>query len=467
MATIEAIIERAQSLTDNEQFEEAFNVLTAAYNDGKTNAEFLEKIALAAATLNKKDEAAKYWEELIDIAPNSMVAYTELQDVYYDTNRYKYYLTRAKVKTLNKQVAQAIPDYKKAIDNTQEQEEKNEAGLLMAKAYEYIGKTMNAIDEYCKIAPFSKTSDIHLKMADLYLSENDKFSAISVLEQALEHYADDERVKEFLSQLYIETGDIEKAIKYAVSDMLKVKIYLSQGKNTVAFELLQKMSDKNNSGYNKLLAEYYFNIGEWDDCINAINEFAKYEPNHPLIYQMRSLVCERQNNMHDAHANRAKMYIAKGQDDVAMHEFLQAHNIEPNNIQTIEELIKLCEQSGEKHTAAEFYEKLLKIDPKNERTLVKSGDFYFDMGEYQVASGFYERAAEISKMSEVFLKTAKCFEKLRRERIAKEYYLKYLERAPMSAEVDLVKAKVAKLSDSDFSEEEGFLDKIMSFFSKK
>ena len=89
MASLEAILERAQSLTDNEHYEEAYKVLAAAYNEGKENPEFMEKIALAASTLDKKDEAVQYWEELINIAPNSMVAYTELQDAYCDTNRYK------------------------------------------------------------------------------------------------------------------------------------------------------------------------------------------------------------------------------------------------------------------------------------------------------------------------------------------------------------------------------------------
>lgn len=469
MAKIDAILERAQALTDNEKFEDAYNVLTAAYNECKNSAEFLEKIALAAQTLEKNEEAIKYWEELIDIAPNSLIAYTELQDAYNETNRYKYYLTRAKVKTLNNQVAQAIPDYKKAVDNTQDSEEKIEAELLMAKAYEYIGKTMNAIDEYCKIAPSTKSADVYIKIADLYIKEKDKYSAISILEQALESYEEDERLKNLLGRFYLETGNTEKAAKYAISDLLKIKIKLSEGKNEEAFEILQKVSDKNNAEYNKLLAEYYFNKKDWDNCIKAINEFAKFEPNHPLIYQMRSLVCEGQNNMHDAYSNRAKMYIAKGQNDVALHEYMQAHHIDGNNIQTIEEIIKLCESMGEKHTAAEFYEKLLKLEPKNENALIKSGDFYYDMGEYQAASVYYERAAEVSHISETFLKAGKCFEKLHREKIAKEYYEKYIAKAPIakSAEVEIIKAKLSKMSDTDAEEDEGFLEKILGFFSKK
>lgn len=468
MGKIDAILDRAQALTDNEKFEEAYNVLLAAYDTGKTNAEFLEKIALAAQTVDKKEEAVKYWEELTVISPASLVAYTELQDVYNETNRYKYYMTRAKVKTLNGQVAQAIPDYKKASDNTQDKDEKIQASVLMAKAYEYTGKIMNAIDEYYKIAPVMPDADIYIKIADLYVQENDKYSAISVLATALEKFNDDNRVKDILAKLYIQVGEPDKAHQYAVSDLLKIKIALMQGRNAEAKGLLDEVKDKNNGEYYKLLAEYYFNLEEWEKCKSAIVEFGNYEPNHPLYYQMLSLVCENTGNRHDAYANRAKMYLAKGQKDVAMHEYLQAHHVDSSNIQTIEEIIKICEQMGEKHTAAEFYEKLLKLEPDNERVLLKSGDFYFDMGEYQEASRYYERAAEISRKPEVFLRAGKCFEKLKREKIAKDYYEKYLTKAPVSAETELIKQKISKFSDTDTtSEDEGLLEKFMRMFSKK
>lgn len=469
MTSLELILDRAQSLTDEEKYEEAYNVLLAAYPQGKDNAEFLEKIALSAQMLEKKDDAVKYWEELIKIQPSSIVAYDNLQDAYYDTNRYKYYLTRAKIKTLNNQVAQAIPDYKKAIDNTKDEQEKTDTCILMAKAYEFIGKTMNAIDEYYKIAHTSKDSSIHIKIADLYLKENDKYSAISSLEQALEHFPEDKTAKDLIAKLYVETGETEKALKYVVSELLLIKIKLMQGNNDEAFKLLENISDKNNGEYYKLLAEYYFNKKEWDNCCKAIDKFSEYESAHPLTYQMLSLVCEEKGDRFNAHVNRAKMYILKGQDDIALHEYMQAHYMDGKNVDTIQAIISLCENQGEKHTMAEFYEKLLRIEPKNVNALLKLGDFYFDMGEIQQASSFFEKAAEISKKPEVYLKAAKCFEKLKREKIAKDYYEKYVAKAPHSAELALIKARLEQFSDvnENSSEDEGFLEKLFKFFSKK
>ena len=467
MANLSAILNQAQALTDNERYEEAYNVLKAAYEHNSNDAELLEKLALAAQIIDKKEEAVAYWEKLTEVNPASMVAYTELQDAYYNTDRYKYYMTRAKVKTLNNQVAQAIPDYKKASENTQDAEEKKEAGILAAKAYEYIGKFMNAIDEYNKLMTTSPDVAYNLKVADLYVAMNDKYSAISSLEQSAETYPEEPLIKNFLARLYIETDEPDKAEKYATEDLLKIKIKLMQGKNEEAFGLLNNVQDKENADYYKLEAEYYFNRGELDECWESIDKFGKYAPNHPLIYQMKSLVCSQRNQVHDTHAYRGKMYIAKGQSDVAMHEYLQAHNADTSNIQTIEEIIKLCESAGEKNTAAEFYEKLYVLSPKNENVLVKLGDFYADMGEYHSASGYYDKACEITHSADVYLKAAKCYEKLKREKIAREYYEKFIAKAPVNnPEVAIAKDKLNKLSDKNIGDDEGFLEKIMRFFHK-
>lgn len=468
MANLSAILSQAQAFTDNERYEDAYNVLKMAYEKNPDDAELLEKLALAAQTIDKNEEAVTYWEKLTEVDPSSMVAYSELQDAYYNTNRYKYYMTRAKIKTLNNQVSQAIPDYKKAFENTQEKEEKKEASILMAKAYEYTEKFMNAIDEYNKLMAISPDVAYNLKIADLYIEMNDKYSAISSLEQSIEIYPNEDLIKNFLSRLYIETGEPDKAEKYATDDLLKIKIKLMQGKNDAAAELLNNVQDKENAEYYKLEAEYYYNKNEFDKCWESIDNFGKYAPNHPLIYQMKSLVCSQRNQTHDAHAYRGKMYIAKGQPDIAMHEYMLAHNTDNSNIQTIEEIIKLCENSGEKNTAAEFYEKLYRLSPKNESVLVKLGDFYSDMGEYVSASSYYDKACEITNSPDVYLKTAKCYEKLKREKIAKEYYEKFVAKAPVnSPELAIAKDKLNKLSDSNTGDDEGFLEKIMRFFSKK
>ena len=55
-----------------------------------------------------------------------------------------------------------------------------------------------------------------------------------------------------------------------------------------------------------------------------------------------------------------------------------------------------------------------------------------------------------------------------KKHVSKEYYEKYLAKAPVSAETELIKQKISKFSDTDVAgEDEGLLEKIMRMFSKK
>ena len=127
------ILAQAQMLIDNEQYENAYEILEKSYEKSKDDAEYLEKIALLAKTLEKKEDAEKYWEELVKVDPNSLVAYSELLDIYADSNKYKYYITRAKYKILNQKVSQSIDDYKKAIDSTTDESEIINADLKILR----------------------------------------------------------------------------------------------------------------------------------------------------------------------------------------------------------------------------------------------------------------------------------------------------------------------------------------------
>ena len=144
------IIMQAQMLIDNEDYDKAYEMLTNAYDKLKEDAEYLEKIALLAKMMEKSEDAAKYCEELVVVNPNSLVAYSELLDIYNNANKYKYYITRAKYKILNEKVSQSIDDYKKAIASTTDENEQVNARFLLAKALEHVGKTQEAIDEYLK-----------------------------------------------------------------------------------------------------------------------------------------------------------------------------------------------------------------------------------------------------------------------------------------------------------------------------
>lgn len=49
---------------------------------------------------------------------------------------------------------------------------------------------------------------------------------------------------------------------------------------------------KKNPKYLSLVAQYYYTEKKFDEALDAVNEFAKFDKNSPLIYQMRALIYE-------------------------------------------------------------------------------------------------------------------------------------------------------------------------------
>lgn len=464
---VQTLIEQAQLLTDNENYEKAFELLKTAHDIDKNNSEVLETLALSAKTLGKTDEAVSYWEALIDVNPNSLVAYSELQDIYFHQNKYKYYLTRAKTKVLQENIGQALPDYKKAIENTTNEKEIVEARFLLAKSYEYLNKNQNAIDEYFRILDYEDNLAVYYKIVELY-ADTDKYAAINVLERAITAYPDEVNLKELMSGLLIETNQLDDAKKYVQSDLTKAKILLMQGENEDALEVLNSINDKSSAQYLVLKAEYCFNVKDFDKCKEMINEFQKLEPQNPIVYQMTALVFEEKDDLYNAHYSWGVFYTLKKDYQMALSEFLQAHNIKPDSAAVIKEIIRINENNSDNNSLVEFYEKLLAIEPDNEYALNNLGKFYADMHEFKNALKYFEKIENINnKNYRVYKEIAYCYEKLKNNLLAKEYYQKYIDNAPLSPEVEDIKLKVSKMSDSVVAEDEGILEKIMKLFSRK
>ncbi len=469
--TSNGILAQAQMLTDEEQYEKAYELLFNSYDSLKDDAEYLEKIALLAKMLEKNDEAAKYWEELVSVDPNSLVAYSELLDFYMNTNKYKYYITRAKYKILNEKVNQSVDDYKKAIASTQEEDEIINAEFLLAKSYEYLGKIQNAIDEYHRILEHKDDMAIYYKLADLYAQTGDRFSAINVLEKGVKVFPNIIDLSEYLSALYLRENQFDKAIEYAKNDFSKIKAYLMKGENETAFEMLSKIEDKTNANYPALMAEYYFNKKDFVKCKEYIEEFKKIDNQNPMVYQMLALVCDENNDSYGYHYNMGRCYSYKQDYDLALAEYLNAHRFDPSKSEAVKEIIKINEAKGDKTSLMEFYEKLYRQEPDNTMALKGLGDVYADMYEFKNALEYYEKLVKADLNNyEAYKQIGFCYEKLKNLRLAKENYEKYLQKAPLSPDSEKLKEKVSKMDVQNTKEadvnEEGFIDKIFKIFGK-
>ncbi|MBQ8886892.1 MAG: tetratricopeptide repeat protein [Candidatus Gastranaerophilales bacterium] len=464
------VLIQAQMLIDEEQYDRAYEMLEKAYEKLKDDAEYLEKIALLAKTMEKTEDAAKYWEELVVVNPNALVGYAELLDVYENTNKYKYYITRAKYKILNEKVTQSIDDYKKAINNTQDEVEIVNARFLLAKAYEHVGKTQNAIDEYYAILEQKSDMAIYYKLADMYAEMGDRFSAINVLEKGVKAFPQVNELAEYLSALYLKEEQPEKALEYSRNSFSKAKALLVKGDNEEALKVLNSIEDKQNANLPALYAEYYFNKKDWEKCTEYIEQFKTIAPQNPLVYQMKALVCDANNDLYGYHFNMGKCYSYKQDYDLALAEYLNAHRHDAKQSGAVKEIIKINEASGDKTSSMEFYEKLVRQEPDNPIALKGLGDVYADMYEFRNALEYYEKLVKVdSNNYEAYSKLGLCYEKLKNTQKAKECYEICISKAPLSPDIEKLKEKVSKMVVSDGpleGESDGLIDKIMKLFKK-
>lgn len=467
--TIAEALIKAQQFEEEDKYEQAYECYKYAYETNKNDTDILQKLATSAQMLQHDIEAINYWQQYMNLKPEDPISYNQLLDLYFHDNKYEYYMTRAKLKTLEGRLIQAADDYKKAINNTTEEKEIIAARYLLAQTYELVNKPLKAIDEYLKILDYDHNQNVYLSLAKLYYSE-DKSAALNILQQAIQQYPDSTEIKEFLCQLYLATGDYEQAEKYAVSIFNKIKALLMQEKNEEAFNLLQNLSDKEKQdvSYSALMAEYYYNTNDNENTLKWIETFEKINPDSPLPSQMRALVYEKLNDEYKSHFYWGKYYIKKGNQELALDEYLNAYNTNQQNVEVIKELINLYSVLDDKFACAEFCEKLVAIEKDDIATIKRLIKFYEEQGYEDKVIEYLFALAEINpKNYECLLKLAKHAESNNRINDAIDYYNKYLKFAPNSDEKEEVKKKVGMLENGEAPEEEGFLDKLLNLFSKK
>lgn len=373
----------AEQYENDEQYEKAYEEYKKQYENGKENVHILQKLGHLASILNKKNEAEEYYKKVVALDKKNIVAYEQLMNICFENNdKFTYYLSRGQMHVLQEQYEHAINDFKKAIAHGEQDERLNSTRYMLADLYEKTNQPNKAIDEYLKISDTEyASSETYLKLAALYYKTDFLESAIEILQRA----KDDgfEGLDEALAQYYSRANDSEKALNLTKDNMLKARSLMELGRNDEAIELLKSMHDKykNDSQYCALIAQYYFETGELETALEKVNEFAKVAPNSPLIYQMRALIYEKKGDEFNEHVNWAKFNNLKGDTDIALNEYMIAHQIDENNIDVIITIADTLDKTDKNHSV-EFYEKLLELQPNNKRALQKLAEFRDRIGDY-------------------------------------------------------------------------------------
>lgn len=460
----------AEQFEENEQYDKAYEEYKKAYIQRPKSIEVLERLGHVAMILDKKDEAREYYQKILELDMTNPLAYQQLMDIYVHTDRYKYYISRGNLHVIQNELSHAINDFKKAVEKAQDEAQSNSARFVLASLYEQTGKGHKAIDEYLRILDTpDKNEFVYLKLAGIYLKEDALSSAVEILQRALEYGFDSKEIKENLAELYLKNNQPQKALELTGDDLLKIKSLLEDEKNEQAFEILDKIKSLHtkNPRYFLLLSQYYFNTKDFEKSLEGVNEFNKLEPDSPLVYQMRALIFEQQENEFDAHINWAKYSLAKKDKDVALNEYFQAFRLNDKNTNLIKNIAELLDDMKDSTHAAEFWEKLAAIEPNNKRALLRLADFNQIIGDYKTQIKFLEKLYELDKKNAAIIKNlAEAYEKIKNKEKSFEFYNKFIAAAPVGEDYERIKQKLAKPEQTDFKEEEGLIDKIMKLFAK-
>ena len=463
-------LQTAEQFEENEQYTQAFEEYLKLYNRNPKDLSLLERLGHISMLLDNKDQAAEYYSKILEFDATNILAYEQLMDIYVTTDKFKYYIYRGNMHSVEHKLEHAINDYKKAINAATEDKQILSARFVLATLYEQEGNNLKAIDEYLKVLDYEDApQEAYIRLSNLYVKENATPSAIEILERGRKNGLDLTDIKEQLSDLYLKNGNPEKAIEVTSDELTKVKCLLDMEREKEAYIKLQEMEDEYNhiAQFHSLKAQYYYMTKDFDKALECVNKFDEFEKNSPLTYQMRALIYEEKNDDFNAHLNWGKYNLVRGNKDIAINEYLNAYQIKNNDIDLLNTLAMLLEESGDRNHAMEFYERISKLDENDKKSLQKLADFRESIGDYKAQADYLLKLYHLDKRNaSTVRKLGETYEKLRNKPAAVECYEKYLEIGKGNPDYSKIQHKLEKLNSTEMQEEEGFIDKIMKWFGR-
>lgn len=336
------------------------------------------------------EKAKEIYETILKETPNDEAALSALMDIYQDTDRLKYYIVRANYNIVNGKLEYGITDCKKALNIDASNIEAREK---LARLYKITNKPLKAIDEFSKIIEIDEGQiTAYIELIDLYTKEKALESAINVAKKGNEIFGDRANFNDIEAKLYFDLGDYESALKVVSDETLKVKILLQDEKNDEAKEILDKlnpneMEKERKALYFLLMAQYSYNTKNFDEAFKFIDEYTKILGPNPISFQMKALCHEEKGDDFMASYNYAYMNKAMNKFDEALVEFNNAHTLNPQNKDVLIELAKLYEANKEKYTAIDYWQKVYDLDgDEYAKNILK--DFYIKEGDFMMAQKY-------------------------------------------------------------------------------
>lgn len=163
-------------------------------------------------------------------------------------------------------------------------------------------------------------------------------------------------------------------------------------------------------------AKIFTSLKLYREAIDFYDKASKLDPNNPSILFQKAAILERDlrdyegaigamdqilsSTPDDAKALVYKAHLlvrSRGDLKIARQLCTRAHEIEPQNLQTLTLLARICMYSQETQESVDYNLKILELDPNNVHALYSLGKIYHLKGEFDNALRYIDRLLELER----------------------------------------------------------------------
>lgn len=472
----------AQLYESSDNYSKALELYKECHDSNPSDMDVISALGHISRIMKNPDAAITYYEKMVEIEQENMVALTQLLELYEDLDKFKYYLLRAKINEIEGAISHALSSYKKALAEAEAHNDIINIRFHIADICVQSDKLMNAIDEYnaiLEIDPRNYTA--YKNMAKVYNKLDNLESAYDAYETVLKlNESDTDTLKEF-AEVCMDMEKFERALTL-YEELLKkepadleartnlARTYIAMDRDEDAQTNLTTVLEKDPKNVQAIsvLADLCLIKQDYNSALQNIQKIKQLIPKSPFGYKKAAEIYESSGHMFDAHYNFGVYHQLKGEKQLAIDEFSLALECEPSNLAVILSIAELYEQIGEDYIALEYYQRAYRTDRENVTILRKMADIYKEKKEFEPVVEICERLLELNpRDKDAVFEASSAYEMLKNYDLALSSYKKYLEIAPNSVKSKDVNEKIRKL-ENRFKEEEdeGFLSRFFRMFSK-
>ncbi|MEI6426729.1 MAG: tetratricopeptide repeat protein [Candidatus Absconditabacteria bacterium] len=243
-------------------------------------------------------------------------------------------------------------------------EELVDSNIIEEELHEFHEEEEDLSEEELLSVPFNDSGNDLLEKADV----DDVFDTPAVEEDS---YEDKELVKK-------KKKDIEKIVYQAL--VLRKEGKLDDYEKKIIEGLAIDSEDRD---LNKLLADYYFNLGNYKKALSLLKKIVELDPtDHKAIWQI------------------GEMYLISGDFETAELLVDKAISLNQSNPKYYISLVEILYNTERKVEAVDVMEKVVKLRPTNTVYLLTLADLYFEIQNFDIAKKNYFRVLEYEPTNE-------------------------------------------------------------------